>query len=635
MLFAYQQRLDPLAGIPGSVIWSTLLAGLPVLVLFYLLVPRRWSAPRAGAAAALVAGVIAVTVYGLSPGMTVISFVYGAAFGLLPVGWTIFTAMLLYNITVATGQFDIIRRSVAGVSGDARLQAILIGFAFGAFLEGAAGGGTPVAICGAMMVGLGFDPFLAAVVCLIANTSPVAYGGLGTPVFTLNAVTGLHGDVISVMAGHQLPLISLFVPLYMVKVMCTWKQSLEVWPALLVAGGSFAVFQFLFATLHVYGGPALWHMTDIGGGLFSLVVTAIFLRFWKPRHEWHFNKIKEPPARPAVLDASDPHSAEAAALLGGPGPPTNDKPLTPLRVIRAWMPFLIMSVFLLLAGFVRQREGDRATKGAIHLGWIDTNYLIEVPYLHEQCERDPYLHTVKREEAAALLFASNNPLGAAVNAQVAVKMAPKPEEAKYNLAWMSSPGSPVFFAAIVSALLLRLNLSQFRQVVRRTFLQMRIPIPTIAFMLGLSYITRYAGMDATLGLAFAGTGILYPFFAALLGWLGVFLTGTDAGSNALFGSLQKITATDVFNHGAFQHLDLGQAQVLICTANSTGGVMGKMIDAQSIVVSTAATNQLGREADIFKAVLWHSVFLAVLIGLICLVQAYVPPFTRMVPHSGP
>jgi lactate permease len=307
-----------------------------------------------------------------------------------------------------------------------------------------------------------------------------------------------------------------------------------------------------------------------------------------------------------------------------------------LRVLRAWMPFLIMSLFLLLTGFVRQREGERTTKGPVRLlGFLDTNYLVEVPYLHEKCERDPYLHGVKREEAAALLLASSNPIAAAANAELAVKLTPKPEEAKYNLAWLTSPGSPVFFAAILSAILLRLNWTQCRQVVHRTFIQMRIPIPTIAFMLGLSYITRFAGMDATLGLAFAGTGVLYPFFAALLGWLGVFLTGTDAGSNALFGSLQKITATDVFNHGAFTHLSLSQAQVLICTANSTGGVMGKMIDAQSIVVSTAATDQLGREADIFKAVLWHSVFLAVLVGLLCLLQAYVAPFTGMVPRAGP
>ncbi|HMF11748.1 MAG TPA: L-lactate permease, partial [Gemmataceae bacterium] len=284
MLWAvYQQELDPL----NNRLLSTLFAALPVVVLFWLLVPRRWLAPKAGATAALTAVAVAWLVYRMPLGMASMAFLYGAMFGLLPVGWTIFNAMLLYNITVETGHFHVVRRSVAGLSADARIQAILIGFAFGAFLEGAAGGGTPVAICGAIMVGLGFDPFLAAVLCLIANTSPVAYGGLGTPLIVLNGVTDLPTESLSVMAGHQLPLLSLFVPLYMVKCMCSWRQTLEVWPALLVAGGSFAAFQFLFATLHVYvPGLVLYPMTDIGGGIFSLVMTAIFLQFWKPRKEW-------------------------------------------------------------------------------------------------------------------------------------------------------------------------------------------------------------------------------------------------------------------------------------------------------------------------------------------------------------
>jgi lactate permease len=291
---AYQQHLDPLAGkVFWSPLWSTLFAGLPVLVLFWLLVPRRWLAPRAAAVAALVAVVVAVLAFGMAPRMAVMAFVHGAAYGLLPVGWTIFNAMLLYNVTVQTGKFDVVRRSVAGLSGDARIQAILIAFAFGAFLEGAAGGGTPVAICGAVLVGLGFDPFLAAVLCLIANTSPVAYGGLGTPIFTLAGVTDLRSDTLSAMAGHQLPLLSLFVPLYMIKVMCSWRQTYEVWPALLVSGASFAVFQFLFAN------SPLWPMTDIGGGIFSLVLTAVFLRFWKPKNEWHFGKKPGPAAPPA------------------------------------------------------------------------------------------------------------------------------------------------------------------------------------------------------------------------------------------------------------------------------------------------------------------------------------------------
>lgn len=590
MLWAdYQQQLNPLAGkLPASSLVSIAFAALPVLVLFWLLVPRRWLAPKAGAAAALTALVVAVAVYRMPPVMAGMAFVDGALFGLLPVGWTIFNAMLLYNITVQTGQFDIVRRSVAGLSADARIQAILIAFAFGAFLEGAAGGGTPVAICGAIMVGLGFDPFLAAVLCLIANTSPVAYGGLGTPLITLTGVTGLETETLSVMAGHQLPLLSLFIPLYMVKVMCSWRQTWEVWPALLVAGGSFALFQFTFATIHVYvRNLVLYPMTDIGGGIFSLIVTAIFLQFWKPRHEWHFEKSADKSLEKSIVQ---------------------ETPLTAWKISVAWFPFVLMSILLLLTGLVRQREGERNTKGPARIGPLETNYIVPMPGLHKQSIRDARLHEGE-------------------------KGAPEAESATFNFAWLSNPGTAVFAAAVLSMLLLRMNRRQIVQVFQRTFFQMKIPIPTICFMLGLSYVTRYAGMDATLGFAFAGTGVLYPFFAPLLGWLGVFLTGTDAGSNALFGSLQKITATQVHAAGAFAGgLDLGQAQVLICTSNSTGGVMGKMIDAQSIVVSTAATDQLGKEADIFKAVLGHSILLAVIVGLLTLLQAYVLPFTLLVPH---
>src|SRR5262245_14370461 len=286
LMAAYVQDLDPL----GNRFLSTVVAALPVLVLFYFLVARRWLAPKAGAAGAVAAILIAWLIYEMPIEMTCLSFLYGVGFGLLPIGWTVFCAMLVYNITVETGQFNIIRRSVAAISGDARIQAILIGFAFGAFLEGAAGGGTPVAICGAMLVGLGFPAFQAAVICLIANTSPVCYGGLGVPVLTLQGVTDIPGDRISVMCGHQLPFLSCLIPLYMVQLMGPWRQTWEVWPALVVGGGSFALFQFVFATIHVYvPSLVLWPMTDIGGGIFSLVVTAIFLRFWKPKNEWHFN----------------------------------------------------------------------------------------------------------------------------------------------------------------------------------------------------------------------------------------------------------------------------------------------------------------------------------------------------------
>jgi lactate permease len=601
LLAVYQQDLNPL----NNRFFSTLFAALPVLTLFWLLVPRRWLAPKAGLGGAVVALLVAWLVFKMPLPMATMAFVHGVGFGLLPVGWTIFNAMLLYNATVETGHFSIVRRSVAGLSGDARIQAILIGFAFGAFLEGAAGGGTPVAICGAIMVGLGFEPFLAAVLCLIANTSPVAYGGLGTPLITLSGVTGLSTEKLSVMAGHQLPLLSFAIPLYMVKCMCSWKQVWEVWPALLVSGGSFAVFQFTFATIHAYiPDLVLYPMTDVGGGIFSLVVTAAFLKFWKPRAEWHFDKLKAPgehPATPAAQEISEDVGAlmeEVKEVMQEPA----EKKLTPGMIALAWAPYALMSVLLLLSGLIRQQEQH----GPIRIGPLVTKYAIPIPLLDGASQRDARLSEPGQE--------------------------PGPERAVFDLPWLTAPGTPVFAAALLTFVMLRMNLRQVVRVFQRTFFQMRIPIPTIACMLGLSYVTRYAGMDATLGIAFAQTGVLYPFFAAILGWLGVFLTGTDAGSNALFGSLQKITATEVFNKaGAFHHLLLPQAQILICTANSTGGVMGKMIDAQSICVATAATNQLGKEADIFKAVFWHSIILAAIVGLITLVQAYVPPFTWLVP----
>ena len=642
MLWAYQQRLDPLQNtVLWSPFWSTLLAALPVLVLFWLLVPRRWLAPKAAAAGALTAILVAVIVYRMPADMALMAFVHGAGFGLLPVGWTIFSAMLLYNITVETGHFTVVRRSVAGLSGDARIQAVLIGFAFGAFLEGAAGGGTPVAICGAIMVGLGFDPFLAAVLCLIANTSPVAYGGLGTPLITLNGVTGIPTETLSIMAGHQLPLLSFLVPLYMVKVMCSWRQTLEVWPALVVSGGSFAVFQFVFATIHVYlPGVTLYPMTDIGGGIFSLILTAIFLNFWRPRREWHFDKVMDVAAAEAAaktVTPAHPHAAEAAALRGSHGPDQHashhEAPLTFRGVGVAWAPYALMSVLLLLTGLVRQQEGH----GPVKVGNFQTNYMVPIPTLDRASHRDPLLHVVKVEQAAALPFASAHPLVTAANVYLARRRAPRAERAEFNFAWLTAPGTAVFVAAVLTMLMLRMGPAPIGRVFYRTFFQMRIPIPTIAFMLGLSYVTRYSGMDATLGYAFAGTGMFYPFFAAILGWLGVFLTGTDAGSNALFGSLQQITATAIHNPptSAFQHLNLHQAQILICTANSTGGVMGKMIDAQSICVATAATNQLGKEADLFKAVVWHSICLAATVGVITLFQAYVYPFTLLVPGWSP
>jgi lactate permease len=621
-MYNYVQRLDPLEGmIFWSRFWSTLLAALPVLVLFWLLVPRRWLAPRAGAAGAVTAIVIAIFVYQMPWEQAGWSFVNGAGFGLLPVGWTVFGAMLLYNITVESGQFSAIRGSVAKLSGDARIQAVLIGFAFGAFLEGSSGAGTPVAICGAILVGLGFNPFLAAVLCLIANTSPVAYGGLGTPLIVLGGVTDIPVETLSIMAGHQLPVLSIIIPAYMVKCMCTWRQTLEVWPVLLVGGGSFALFQLVFATMHKYvPGLVLFPMTDLGGGIFALLAVAIFLRFWRPKVDWHFPV--EHSGVAGVCTQTPEHGQGHPLATATPGSEHRPRPrpvakedlslLTPGKILWGWIPYLLMSVLLLSTGLVRQLE-ERPGRtgegpGPVTVPFIEplhTNYRIAIPTLHLAVHRDSRLQET-----------------------------PKPESALFNFAWLTAPGTAVWMAAMLSMLMVRLSWSQIRTVLWRTVRQMRVPIPTIVFMLGLSYVTRYAGMDATLGYAFAGTGVLYPFFAAILGWLGVFLTGTDAGSNALFGSLQKITATTIHTtEGSLLSgaLTIDQAQVLICTSNSTGGVMGKMIDAQSICVATAATHQVGREADIFKAVIWHSIILAVIVGLLTIVQAYVWPFTLMVP----
>jgi L-lactate transport len=579
----FRQSLDPL-GMPWL---SLLLAALPVVALFVFLVPMRWLAPKAGLGGAVIALVVAITCFGMPWDKALAAMGFGMAFGLMPVGYNILCAMFLYNITVETGQFTIIRRSVASVSPDVRLQAVLIGFCFGAFLEGAAGGGTPVAICGAIMVGLGFTPFQAAVLCLIANTSPVAYGGLGSPLIVLGGVTGLPTETLSVMAGFQLPLFSCIIPIWMVKCMCSWKQTWEVLPALLVAGFSFAVFQFTFATIHYWvPGVVLFNMTDIGGGIFSLLVTAWFLRYWKPRNLMTYE----------VPKAEGNDAAESLTL-------------TPLRIIKAWSPYALMSVALFAAGYLRQQEiaTGRAERATTIVGSFKTNYPFPVPTLVDSVFRDEKLRLKDTKE--------------------------KPEPATYEFSWATAAGTAVIVAALLSMVMLRMTGQQIWNVVKKTAWQMRIPIPTIALMLGLSYVTRFSGMDACLGYAFASTGVLYPFFASLLGWLGVFLTGTDAGSNALFGSLQKIAATEVYQQhpGAFGALTLEQAQVLICTTNSTGGVMGKMIDAQSICVATAATHQIGKEADIFKAVVWHSIVLACLMGFLALAQAYVWPLQAMVP----
>ncbi len=557
----YIQNYQPFASTPLCI----LLAALPVLVLFTLLI-KRAPVPLAAGSGALSALIIAVLAYHMPARMAGLAFVNGALFALLPIGYVLVGAMALYNLTVETGYFERIKASVAGLSPDHRLQAVLIAFCFGAFLEGAAGAGTPVAICAAMMVGLGFKPIQAAVLCLIANTSPVAYGGFGTPLLTLSGVTNIDVRLLSHMAGNQLPILSCIVPLWLVRSMCSWKETRAVLPAIAVSGGCFAICQFVFAH------SAAFPLTDLAGGLISLVITGMFLRHWQPVHLWR-----------CETSHLDPHADadEIRELILQHMAPRKSMNET----MRAWGPFIVLCLIMVSIG------SNKKQLDSLSFGPVRGVYEVHLTGLDKQVKRMP-----------------------------PVVAAPTLEKAVFTVNWITTPGTSVLISLLLVIPMLRPTRAQLKTVMRRTAQQMSVPIPTILLMLGLGYITRFAGLDATLGMAFKNTHSLYPFFAALLGWLGVFLTGTDSGSNALFGSLQRITALQL-------HLN----PILICTANSTGGVMGKMIDAQSICVATAATDQVGREADIFKIVIRHSIALAALVGAIVMLQAYVFPFTRMIP----
>jgi lactate permease len=555
----WTQNYDPF----GSAWLSPLAAAVPVLLLLGLLATGRASAHLAALLGLLSAVLMAIFAFtpaeagspsgpGLAgwAGTVLVAAGYGAAFGLFPIGWIVLSAIFLYNLTVATGHFDVVKRSVLALSDDRRIQALLIAFCFGAFVEGAAGFGTPVAISAALLLGAGFKPLHAAGLALLANTSPVAFGALGTPILVLGEVTRLDVLKLSAMAGRQLPLFSLLVPAWLVWVMAGWRGVVGVWPALAVCGGSFALVQFLTANYH---GP--W-LVDVAGGVVSLVCLALFLRVWQPKDTWHFPD--EPPPAPASLPL-----------------------LRPGAVVSAWVPWALLTLFVFLWGLPDVKEQlDCAT------------LTVEVPALHEAVRRVP---PVVRE--------------------------PEVEKAAYKLNLLSATGTGIFLAALASACWLGVRPRRFFEIGAVTVYRLRWPLFTIACMLALAYVTRYSGLDSTLGLAFTRTGAIYPFFAALLGWLGVALTGSDTSSNALFGSLQTVTATDLVKKDTLP-LTVEQASLLLASANSTGGVMGKMIDAQSIVVSAAATQQPGQEGPILRFVFFHSLALAVLMGLLVLVQAY-------------
>jgi len=583
----YQQNYDPF----GNVFLSTLVAAVPILALLYFIAlhPHRdkqgnrhlgISAPYAALCGVVAAFVVSCLAFGMPAATAVSAFALGSLSGFVGIIWIVLAAMLLYTMTVVSGKFEIVKESIIHISFDRRLQVLLIAFSFGAIIEGTSGFGTPVAIAGAIMVGLGFKPFQAAVLNLIANTAPVAFGAIGTPIVTLAAVTGLDQLTLSTMAGHQLPWASILVPFWLVVLFVkmeggTWKEALEVWPATLVSGGSFAIVQFLAS-----GSAGLHLLTDVVSGLVSVLVTAAFLRWvWHPKTRFLLRSERDAGVSTTTSDWKYKYGA--------------------WETVQAWVPWIILIGCCYLWGQPDNKKWlndlfasvkfDTTLFGSKLTGTLSLPKW-DMPALHNLVQRMPPVL----------------PAGA------------KPEAAQFTFNWVSAVGTGVFVAAVLSGLWLRLTAAQWKKAFSQTARRMVIPVLVIGQVLGLGFLTRYSGTDAVLGLMFTHAGALYPFFAAYLGWLGVFLTGSDTASNALFGSLQKITA---------QQLNLNP--ILIAATNSTGGVMGKMIDAQSIMVACAATYDDPHErahavGPIFRKVWWHSVAGAAFIGIIALIQSQMP-----------
>ena len=542
----------------GNLYLSALVASLPVIVLLGALAFFHVKAHIAALLGLLIALGLAVAVYGMPVPMALSAAAMGAAFGLLPIGWIILNAIFVYDITVKTGKFEVVKETIASIGGDRRIQVLLIGFAFGAFIEGAAGFGTPVAISAAMLIGLGFKPLAAAGLALIGNTAPVAYGALGTPVITLAKVTGLNELALSSMVGRQLPFFSVIVPFWLVWAMAGRKGMKEVWPACLVAGVSFAIPQFLISN---FFGPSL---VDIGAALCSIACTYILLKFWQPAHTWRFEDERE-----------TPHVATKAVPTG--------------EAFKAWAPWLILSVLVFIWGL----PAMKAQLNAFH-AWMNAHSMAPPlafawPGLHNLVVRAP---------------------------PVVAKLTP--EAAMYSVNFLSATGTSLMLTGVIAGLFLGLKPGELLSTYFNTLKRVRFSLLTIAAMLALGFTTRYSGSDTTMGLAFASTGVLFPFFSPLLGWLGVALTGSDTSSNVLFGNLQVVSAQQI-----------GMNPILAAASNSSGGVMGKMIDAQSIVVASVATGQDGKEGEILRYVFWHSLVLACMVGVVVFLQAYV--FTWMVP----
>ncbi|MBL8484745.1 MAG: L-lactate permease [Rhodocyclaceae bacterium] len=562
----WQQLYDPFNNI-----WlSALVAAIPVIVMLVGLGFMHMKAHIAAAAGLGSALLIAIFAFGMPASMAGGATLYGACFGLLPIGWIVVNIIFLHQLTTEDGSFTVLQESLTGITDDRRLQLLLIAFSFGAFFEGAAGFGTPVAVTGAILIGLGFSPLAASGLALIANTAPVAYGALGTPVIALAAVTGLDLLELSSMIGRQLPFFSLLVPFWLIWAFAGWRGMMEVWPAILVAGLSFAIPQYLVSNYH---GP--W-LVDVVAALVSMISLVMFLKVWKPAENWTSTRLrgrKDDSEADVASEQPEGHEADTASEVF--------KKHDRRALVLAWMPWVVLTVFVFVWGIPEFKK------------WLDSISVIKIPFtmLHNLIEKMP---------------------------PVAAK--PHKEAAIYTLNWLSATGTGIFIAAFISGLLMKYRVRDIFRVYWRTLKLVRMSLVTIVVMLGLGYLTRYSGLDATLGLAFANTGALYPLFGTLLGWIGVALTGSDTAANVLFGGLQKVTAEQ-----------LGLNPVLMAAANSSGGVMGKMIDAQSIVVASTATRWFGHEGEILRYVFFHSIALAVLVGLLVTAQAYLPPFTLLVP----
>jgi lactate permease len=555
----WSQVYDPL----GNAVLSTFLAALPIVVLLGTLGVLKVRAHYSALLALATSLLVATLVFGMPPKMALSTVVYGAAYGLFPIGWIILNVIFLYQLTKERGLFDVLRQSITGLTQDRRLQLLLVAFSFGAFFEGASGFGTPVAVTGAILIGLGFTPLAASGLSLIANTAPVAYGALGTPIIGLQSVTGLDLRALSAMVGRQLPFFSLIVPFWLIWAFAGFRAMLEIWPAILVAGVCFAIPQFLISNFH---GP--W-LVDVVSAIVSIASLTLFLKFWQPKRIWRFPGEEGEQATEAQRHR-DQEKKEVNSAIRNPQS----------EILRAWVPWIILSVVVFAWGLPQTKallDGISAPKISVH--GLD-KLVLRVP-----------------------------------------PVVPKPtaEGAIFNFNFLSATGSGILIASIIAGLVMGYSLRGLVVVYWKTLKLVRFSLLTIAAMLAIGFTTRYSGLDATLGLAFAKTGFLYPFFGTMLGWLGVALTGSDTSSNVLFGSLQKITANQ-----------LGLSPTLMAAANSSGGVMGKMIDAQSIVVASTATRWYGHEGEILRYVFFHSLALAALVGLLVMLQAYVLQF--MVVH---